>query len=72
MALLALLALMIGSLTGLVIGRWAAALPAAAAACATAVVVSPEAGAVAALAAGGLLAGVHLHRAVAEAAPPQH
>jgi hypothetical protein len=72
MALLALLALMIGSFAGLLIGRWAAALPAAAAACATAVAVSPAAGAVAALAAAGLLAGVHLHRVVAEAAPPQH
>jgi hypothetical protein len=72
MALLALLALMIGSLAGLVIGRWAVVLPAAAAACATAVVVSPAAGGVAALGAAGLLAGVHLHRAVAEAAPPQH
>ena len=49
MALLALLALMIGSLAGLVIGRWAVVLPAAAAACATAVVVSPAAGGVAAL-----------------------
>ena len=50
MALVALLALMLGSFAGLVIGRWAAALPLAAAALAAALVASPEAGAVGALA----------------------
>ena len=66
MALVALLALMLGSFAGLLIGRWAAALPLAAAALAAAVLAGPEAGAVGALASAGLLAGVHLHRVVAE------
>jgi hypothetical protein len=66
MTIVALLALLIGSFAGLAIGRWAAALPAAAAIPAAALVAGPEAGAVAVLAAGGLLAGVQLHRAVAE------
>jgi hypothetical protein len=69
MALVALLALMLGSFAGLLIGRWAAALPLAAAAVAAAVVAGPEAGAVGALAGAGLLAGVHLHRVVAEVTP---
>src|SRR3954470_8653259 len=50
MALVALLALMLGSFAGLVIGRWAAVVPLAAAAVAAAVVAGPEAGAVGALA----------------------
>ncbi|MBA3263360.1 MAG: hypothetical protein H0T69_13010 [Thermoleophilaceae bacterium] len=66
MALLALLALMLGSFAGLLIGRWTAALPFAAGLPAVALLVGPEAGAVGALAAAGLLAGVHLHRVVAE------
>jgi hypothetical protein len=69
MALVALFALMFGSFAGLVIGRWAAALPVAAAAVAAAALAGPEAGAVGALAAAGLLAGVHLHRVVAEVTP---
>jgi hypothetical protein len=69
MALVALLALMLGSFAGLLIGRWAAALPLVAAAVTAAVVAGPEAGAVGALAAAGLLAGVHLHRLVAEVTP---
>ena len=69
MALVALLALMLGSFAGLLIGRWAAALPLAAAAVAAAAVAGPEAGAVGALAAAGLLAGVHLHRVVVEITP---
>jgi hypothetical protein len=68
MALAALLALMLGSFAGLLIGRWAAALPVAAAALATALLGEPELGAAAALGAAGILAGVHLHNAVAEAA----
>jgi hypothetical protein len=66
MTVIALLALLIGSFAGLVIGRWAAALPLAAAIPAAGLLAGPEAGAVALLAAGGLLAGVQLHRAVAE------
>jgi hypothetical protein len=71
MALMALLALMLGSFAGLVIGRWAAALPFAAAVPAAGLLVTPEAGAVGALAAVGLLAGVHLHRVVAEQYMPR-
>jgi hypothetical protein len=69
MALVALLALMFGSFAGLLIGRWTAALPLVAAAVAAAAVAGPEAGAVGALAAAGLLAGVHLHRVVADVTP---
>jgi hypothetical protein len=69
MALVALLALMLGSFAGLLIGRWTAVLPLVAAAVTAAAVAGPEAGAVGALAAAGLLAGVHLHRVVAEVTP---
>jgi hypothetical protein len=68
MALAALVALMLGSFAGLLIGRWAAALPVAAAAVSAAVVAGPAAGAVGALAGAGLLAGVQLNHAVSEAA----
>ena len=71
MALVALLALMFGSLAGLVVGRWVTVLPLVAAAGAAAAVAGPEAGAVGALAAAGLLAGVHLHRVVAEQYAPR-
>jgi hypothetical protein len=66
MALVALIALMLGSFAGLLIGRWAVALPCAAAVPAAALFAGPEASAVGALAAVGLLAGVQLHRVVAE------
>ena len=66
MALVALMALMLGSFAGLLIGRWAAVLPFAAAIPAAGLLGGPELGAVGALAAVGLLAGVHLHRVVAE------
>jgi cation transporter-like permease len=66
MTVIALLALLFGSFAGLVIGRWSAVLPMAAAIPAAALLAGPEAGAMGALAAGGLLAGVHLHRVVAE------
>ena len=71
MALVALLALMLGSLAGLLIGRWAAALPPAAAIPVAGLLAGPEVGAVAALGAAGLLAGVHLHRVVAEQYAPR-
>ena len=71
MTVIALLALLFGSFAGLVIGRWSAVLPLAAAIPATALLAGPEAGAVGALAAGGLLAGVQLHRAVAEQYVPR-
>jgi hypothetical protein len=71
MALVALLALMLGSFAGLLIGRWTAALPFAAAIPAGALLAGPEMGAVGALGAVGLLAGVHLHRAVADQFAPR-
>ena len=71
MALVALLALMLGSFAGLLIGRWTAALPLAAAIPAAALLAGPELGAVGLLGAAGLLAGVQLHRAVAEQYAPR-
>jgi hypothetical protein len=66
MALVALLALLLGSFAGLVIGRWAAAVPFAAAIPAAGLVGGPEVGAVGVLAGAGVLAGVHLHQVVRE------
>ena len=71
MALVALLALMLGSFAGLLIGRWTAVVPFAAATPAAGLLVAPELGAVGALAAAGLLAGVHLHRVVADQYAPR-
>jgi hypothetical protein len=71
MALVALMALMVGSFAGLLIGRWAAVLPLAAACPAAGLVAGPELGAVGALAAIGLLAGAHLHAAVADQYAPR-
>jgi hypothetical protein len=71
MALVALIALMLGSFAGLLVGRWGVALPVAAALPAAALLAGPEVGAVGALAAVGLLAGVHLHRVVAEQYQPR-
>ena len=71
MALVALLALMLGSFAGLLIGRWAAVLPLAVAMPAAGVIAAPELGAVGALAAAGLLAGAHLHQVVAEQYSPR-
>ena len=66
MALVALLALLFGSFAGLLIGRWAAAAPFAAAIPAAGLLAGPEVGAVGVLAAAGVLAGVHLHQLVRE------
>lgn len=71
MALVALMALMLGSFAGLMIGRWAAVLPLAAAFPAAGLVAGPELAAVGALAAVGLLAGAHLHQAVADQYAPR-
>jgi hypothetical protein len=71
MALVALLALMLGSFAGLLIGRWSTALPLAAAIPAAAFLAGPEIGAVGLLGAAGLLAGVHLHRVVADQYAPR-
>jgi hypothetical protein len=66
MAVIALVLLLLGSFAGLLIGRWAAALPLVAATAPATLMGGPEAGALVALAAAGLLVGVQLHRAVAD------
>jgi hypothetical protein len=66
MAVVALLVLLLGSMAGLVTGRWQAALALGAAAVAAALLAGPEAGALGALGAAGFLAGAYLHQAVAE------
>jgi hypothetical protein len=71
MAVVALLALLLGSFAGLVIGRWVALIPIAAAIAPAALLGGPETGALSALAAAGFLAGLHLHRAVAEQYAPR-
>jgi hypothetical protein len=71
MAVIALLALLLGSFAGLVIGRWAAVLPVAVAIAPAVVLGGSETGGVSVLAAAGFLAGVHLHRAVAEQYAPR-
>jgi hypothetical protein len=53
-------------MTGLVVGRWQVVLAIAAASVPVALLAGPEAGALGALGAAGFLAGVQLHRAVAE------
>jgi hypothetical protein len=64
-----LLALLVGSFTGLVTGRWVAVLPFAAAIPPATLLAGPEAGALGALAIAGFAAGWHLHRVVAEEYP---
>jgi hypothetical protein len=71
MAVLALLVLLLGSFAGLLIGRWQALLPVAAAIPAGALVGGPDAGVLAALGVAGFLAGLHLHRVVAEQYVPR-
>jgi hypothetical protein len=71
MAVIAPLVLLLGSFAGLLVGRFAVVLPVLAAVVPAALVAGPEAGAVGALAAAGLVAGVQLHRAVAEQYEPR-
>jgi hypothetical protein len=71
MAVVALLVLLLGSFGGLLIGRWQAALPVAAAIPAGALIGGPEAGALGVLGVAGYLAGVHLHRVVADQYVPR-
>lgn len=70
MAVVALTVLLLAAFAGLAVGRWrmlAGALPAVPA---CALLLGPEAGLVAALGLAGLVAGVHLHRLVADTAMP--
>jgi hypothetical protein len=71
MAVLALLTLLVGSFSGLLIGRWTVAMPFLAAIAAAGVLGGPELAALGALAAAGFVAGVHLHRVVAEGYAPR-
>jgi hypothetical protein len=66
MALFALLALLIASFAGLLAGCWRALIAIVPAIPVCALLAGPVAGAVAALAAVGMGAGVRLHRVVAE------
>jgi hypothetical protein len=71
MALLALFALLIAAFTGLAAGRWRALLPVLPAVPLCALLAGPLAGAVAALAALGMGAGVRLHRVIADDSTPR-
>jgi hypothetical protein len=71
MAVVALLVLLLGSFAGLLLGRWQAVLPIAAAIPAGVVLGGPEAAALAALGVAGFVAGLHLHRVVAEQYVPR-
>jgi hypothetical protein len=71
MAVVALLVLLLGSFAGLLLGRWQAALAVAAAVPAGALLGGPEPAALGALGVAGYLAGVHLHRVVAEQYVPR-
>ncbi len=69
MALIALVALLVAAFAGLAAGRWRALVPLLPAVPLCAVFAGPIAGALAALAAVGMGAGVRLHRVVAEDLP---
>jgi hypothetical protein len=65
-AIVALLSLLVGSVTGLVVGRWHPLLLLAAVIAAAAFLAVPEAAPLGALTAAAFLAGMYLHRLVAE------
>jgi hypothetical protein len=71
MAVVALCVLLLGSFAGLLIGRLKGALPLAAAVPAVALTAGAEAGALCALGLAGFVAGLHLHRVVAEQYMPR-
>lgn len=66
MAVLALLVLLLGSFAGLLLGSWRAILPVAATIPAGTLLGGPEAAALGLLGVAGFVAGLHLHRVVAE------
>jgi hypothetical protein len=70
-AVVALVVLLLGTFAGLLIGRWRALLPVAAAIPAGALAGGPEGGALGALGVGGFMAGLELHRVVAEQYVPR-
>jgi ABC-type spermidine/putrescine transport system permease subunit I len=71
MAVVALLVLLAGSFAGLLTGRWIVVVPLLAAVLSAALLGGPEAGALSGLGAAGFLAGVQLHRVVAEQYVPR-
>ena len=71
MAVVALLALLLGSFAGLLLGSWRAILPVAAAIPAGALLGGPEAAALGLLGVAGFVGGLHLHRVVAEQYVPR-
>jgi hypothetical protein len=70
-AVVALLVLLLGSFAGLLLGRWQGGLPIAAAIPAGALLGGPEVAALAVLGVAGFVAGLHLHRVVAEQYVPR-
>ena len=71
MAVVALLALLLGSFAGLLLGRWPGMLPVAAAIPAGALLGGPEIAALGVLGVAGFVAGLHLHHVVAEQYVPR-
>jgi hypothetical protein len=71
MAVGVLLLLLLSAFAGLAAGRRRAVIPAVAAVVPCALLGGPEIAGLALLAAAGIAAGVHLHRAVAEASVPR-
>jgi hypothetical protein len=71
MAVVALLVLLLGSLAGLLLGSWRAILPVAAAIPAGALLGGPETAALGVLGVAGFVAGLYLHRVVAEQYVPR-
>ena len=71
MAVVALLVLLLGSFAGLLIGRWLAVLPLAAAIPAAALLGGQETTALTVLGLAGFVAGLQLHRVVAEQYVPR-
>jgi hypothetical protein len=70
MAVAVLLLLLLSALAGLAVGRRRAVVPPALAVLPCTLIGGPATGGLALLAAGGLAAGVRLHRVVADDAPP--
>ena len=66
MTVISLVVLLTATLAGLAAGRWRTLLLALPAVPACALLLGPESGALAILAAAGLAAGVHMHRVVAD------
>jgi hypothetical protein len=71
MAVVALLVLLLGSFAGLLLGNWRAVVPVAAAIPVGALLGGPEAAALGVLGVAGFVAGMHLHRVVAEQYVPR-